>query len=315
MLFEPGERLARRVANGLTFNFRYSSKIARDFVMASGSAPDHVWEPQTTRAVTVLSQSGRNVIVGGAYFGDHALFIARVLAPGGICHCFELSADNIGMLTANLETNGIANVKVNQEALWSEDGAHIELAGIDSHASPRLAKVASADTFPSRSIDRYAETNQLDAIDVIMLDIEGGEYAAIQGAKGVLSREAASAPAVICEIHRRYSDWTRGLRHTPLCQRLIEHGYEVFAIRDYQSNEGEMQHLVELVDIDTAVIEGPPHGFNLLAIKTRSRLDPGVFRIVHHVSPKLLHHRDPKIHAPVVVSGAAPWHEDCQTVT
>lgn len=303
LLFEPGEHLARRVADGLTFNFRYSSKIARDFIMACGPTPDHVWEPQTTRAVTVLSRGGRNVVVGGAYFGDHALFIARVLSPEGMCHCFELSAENIRMLEANVAANGLTNVRVNQEALWSEDGVLIELSGSDSHASPRLADSTAVETFTSRTIDRYAEINRLAAIDVLMLDIEGGEYAAIQGAKRVLSQDPRSAPAVICEIHRRYSEWSNGLRHTALCQRLIEHGYEVFAIRDYQGNEGAMQQLVELVEIDTAVIDGPPHGFNLLAIKTRARLDPKVFRIVNHVSPKLLHHRDPKLHAPLVGTG------------
>jgi hypothetical protein len=47
------------------------------------------------------------------------------------------------------------------------------------------------------------------------------------------------------------------------------------------------------------VIGGPPHGFNLLAVKMRARLDAAVFRIVHGVSPKLLHHRDPRIFAPL----------------
>ena len=301
ILFEHRENLTRRVANGTVFNFQYSSKIARDFVMARGAEPDHVWEPQTTRAATVLSRGARNVIVGGAYFGDHALFIAQALRPGGVCHCFELSGESLRMLGTNLEANGIANVRANQEALWSEDGVRIELSGADSHASPRLAAAAgAAPTFASRTIDRYAEINRLDEIDLILLDIEGAEHAAIQGAQRVLSRSPQSAPVVICEIHRQYSDWSEGLRRTPLCARLIEQGYEVLAIRDYQGNEGRMLDVVELVDIDSAVIDGPPHGFNLLATKARGRLDPSVFRIVHNVSPKLLHHRDPRIHAPLV---------------
>jgi FkbM family methyltransferase len=299
ILFEPGEYLERCVADGTIFSFRYTSKIARDLIMA-GHAPDHVWEPQTTRAAITLSRGASNVIVGGAYFGDHALFIARALGPGGVCHCFEPSPESLRLLGNNLKANGIVNARINQEALWSVDGVRIALVGADSHASPRPATLGdSAPTAASRSIDRYAEINRLDTIDLIMLDIEGGEKAAIEGGKGVLSRDAASAPALICEIHRRYCDWSAGLRHTSLCRRLIEHGYEVFAIRDYQGNEGRMRAVVELVDIDSAVTSGPPHGFNLLAVKTRARLDPDVFRIVHNVSPKLLHHRDPRIHAPL----------------
>jgi hypothetical protein len=44
-----------------------------------------------------------------------------------------------------------------------------------------------------------------------------------------------------------------------------------------------MHTVVELVDIDSAIVSGPPHGFNLLAVKTRARLDPGLFRLVHNV--------------------------------
>lgn len=300
MLFDNGVLLSRRVSNGMTFHFRYSSKIARDFMLARESAPDHVWEPQTTRSIVALADGKQNVIVGGAYFGDHALYIAEALAAGGGCHCFELSSDNIEMLTRNLAENSIKNVKVNQEALWSLDDARIALDGADSHASPKAADPHSTiGTFTSRTIDRYVAVNGLTQVDAILLDIEGGEYDALLGAAKTLAAPAESAPALICEIHRHYVDWTTGLRNTPLCKLLIENGYEVFAIRDYQGNQAMANPTVELIDIDSAVIDGPPHGFNLLAVKSRDRLDPKVFKIVHGVSPKLLHHRDPKIFAPL----------------
>jgi FkbM family methyltransferase len=307
LLFEHGEALARQVSNGMTFNFRYSSKIARDFMLAREKAPDHVWEPQTTRSVVSLAKGQHNVIIGGAYFGDHALFVARALAQGGVCHCFELSSDNIEMLRSNLAANGVGNIKIVQEALWSSDDDRIALDGADSHASPKAADNTNASgTFTSRTIDRYVETAQLKSVDVIMLDIEGGEFAALQGARKVLARDRATAPALICEIHRHYVDWSNGLRATPMCALLIDHGYEVFAIRDYQGNQAMPSEIVELIDIDTAVISGPPHGFNLLAVKSRDRLDPNVFRIVHGVSPKLLHHRDPKIFAPLASGHERP---------
>jgi FkbM family methyltransferase len=289
----------RQVANGLKFNYRYTSRIAREFLMAQPAIPDHVWEPQTTRSIVALSQGQSNVIIGGAYFGDHALFVAKALGKGGICHCFELSPENIEVLKSNLRDNNISNVVVNAEALWSSDDVRIELGGDDSHASPKLSGGGDTVSYPSRSIDTYIQTQKLARVDVIMLDIEGGEFAALQGARKVLAQPADNAPALICEIHAAYSDWSRGLRHTTLCALMIENGYEVFAIRDYQGNEAMAGHKVELVDIDSAVISGPPHGFNLLAVKDRKRLDPKVFEIVKGVSPKLLHHRDQKIFGPL----------------
>jgi FkbM family methyltransferase len=299
MLVDENSVHTRQVSNGLKFNFRYSSRIAREFLMAQPAIPDHVWEPQTTRSVVALSEGGSNVIIGGAYFGDHALFVAKAVGKGGVCHCFELSSENIAVLKRNLADNEITNVVVNAEALWSIDDVRIELGGDDSHATPKLGQGGDAVTYASRSIDTYVHTNKLDRIDVIMLDIEGGEFAALQGARKVLAQSADKAPALICEIHSAYTDWSRGLRHTTLCALMIENGYEVFAIRDYQANEAMAGHKVELVDIDSAVISGPPHGFNLLAVKDRNRLDPKVFEIVKGVSPKLLHHRDQKIYGPL----------------
>ena len=305
LIFEDNELLQKRVRGGLTFNFRYSSKIARDFVLATEAEPDHVWEPQTTKSVIALSKGRKQVLIGGAYIGDHALYAARQLASGGTVHCFELSDSSVDLLKANLRDNNIANAVVNQQALWSEDGKWIELTGEDSHASPQEA--ASKDkAFPSRSVDGYLAEKGVTELDLLMLDIEGGEYKALQGAAKILASEKTNAPAVICEIHRHYVDWSNGLRNTPLCGLLIDNGYEVFAIRDYQGNENVQPPHVELVDIDSAVVSGPPHGFNLLAVKDRSRLDPSVFRIVHNVSPKLLKHRDPKIHAPLAVGHEKP---------
>jgi FkbM family methyltransferase len=301
LLFAPDELLKRTLADGTSFTFRYSSKIARDFVMARQPRLDHVWEPQTTKTVVALSRGKSQVIIGGAYFGDHAILVGKTLGPAGLCHCFELASDNIAMLSQNARDNGLANIRIIQQALWSRDGAAITLSGSDSHASPQEAEGDAVDNnqFISRTIDSYVAEQQLTDVDVIMLDIEGGEHDALVGAAGALSADNHRAPAVISEIHGAYTDWSQGLRATPQCALLISHGYEVFAIRDYQGNDPSAGDIVELVDIDSAVIAGPRHGFNLLAVKSRTRLDPAVFRIVANVSPKLLHHRDQAIHGPL----------------
>jgi hypothetical protein len=58
---------------------------------------------------------------------------------------------------------------------------------------------------------------------------------------------------------------------------------------------------IELIPAHTAYLEGPPHGFNMLAVKNPDSLiaDDKMFKVVPGVSPKLLRHRDPKIHAPI----------------
>src|SRR4051812_49729599 len=65
--------VTKSLANGLVLEFLYRSKIARDFVLSAPPAPDHVWEPQTTKLLLHLARGARNVVVGGAYFGDQAV--------------------------------------------------------------------------------------------------------------------------------------------------------------------------------------------------------------------------------------------------
>ena len=56
----------KELSNGLVFEFRYQSRIARDFVMSVPERPDHVWEPQTTRLLLQLARGAKHVIVGGS---------------------------------------------------------------------------------------------------------------------------------------------------------------------------------------------------------------------------------------------------------
>ena len=260
--------------------------------------PDHVWEPQTTRAALHFARSATAVVVGGAYIGDHAVLMARAMRGRGVVHCFEPSS-NAELLAKNARNNGIDNIVVNRMGLWSQDNAHLVLVGDDSHAHPEIAKAGTAGAFQAVTIDGYGARNAIDHVDLILLDIEGGEYDALTGSSRYLSQAPGTAPAVLFEVHRSYTDWSQGLDKTPIVQLLVGHGYQVFALRDYNSNVPMSGKAIELVDTQSVWLEGPPHGFNMLAVKSIDGLEAACFRFVRGVSPKLLKHRNPKLHAPL----------------
>jgi hypothetical protein len=109
----------------------------------------------------------------------------------------------------------------------------------------------------------------------------------------------------VFEMNRQYVDWSQGLRRTTIGGFLDSLGYELYGIRDYQSHVAMPGHPVELVPADTAFLEGPQHGFNMLAVRDSKIVSENpLFRIVPNVSPKLLFHRDPALHAPKFTSGA-----------
>jgi FkbM family methyltransferase len=295
--------LRKALATGLVFDFHYRSKIAREFVLSTPEAPDHVWEPQTTRLLVHLARRARQVLVGGGYFGDQVLPIAQALKTrGGTCHAFELNAEQAEMLRHNAALNALDNVVVNQVGLWSDDATELSLQGDDSFAFPKVAGGASPASFNTVTVDRYLRDRGVDRLDLIMLDIEGGELDALRGAAGQLARPAGEAPDIVFEVHRSYVDWSHGLARTPIVELVTSHGYTVHALRDFQANFDMKGKPIELIPLDTVYLEGPPHGFNLFAVKDRAVLDQGLgegfFTIVPGVSPKLLVHKSPRLHHP-----------------
>jgi len=298
--FEPNELVRKRLSTGEVFELRYRSKIAREFVMSWPREPDHVWEPQTTKTLVRLASGARHALVGGAYFGDHVVLMAKaMLARGGVCHAFEPNVDQCSSLRRNVEINALSNVEIHRMGLWSREDIQLRLEGEDSHAHSVAASSSDSATFSTATIDGYVAARGLPGLDLVMLDIEGGELEVLRGAANELSRDKESAPAVVFEVHRHYVDWTEGLHRTEVVRWLTDHGYRAFAIRDFNSNQNMAGRPIELVPAESAYLAGPAHGFNMLAVKSDTKLALlGDWKLCPDVSPKLLLHRDPALHHP-----------------
>jgi hypothetical protein len=94
-------------------------------------------------------------------------------------------------------------------------------------------------------------------------------------------------------------DWSAGLDNTDVARLLRTQGYALYAVRDYQSNVPMAGEPIELVAPAGAYLEGPPHGFNMLAVKDDAMVQGAPFRLCSGVSPKLLRHRDARLHQPL----------------
>lgn len=290
------DRYQKTLADGTQFRFLFRTKIARDFLMSETEHPTHVWEPQTTRLLLELSRGlAGDVVVGGAYFGDQAILVARHVPAGRVVHCFEPNAAQAEMLGGNARLNRLGNVRVNRLGLWSSSDARLRLDGFDSFANAVDATADDADAFATVTIDDYAAAGGL-KVGLIQLDIEGAELGALLGARRTL---AGDRPHIVFEVHRHYVDWSRGLAQTEICRYLAELGYTLYAVRDFNSHREMAGQPVELVPVDKVYLEGPPHGFNMLAVQDPAQVAGSGFRLVENVSPKLLAHKDPALHHPV----------------
>lgn len=295
VLHDEKDVYEKSLADGTRFRFLFRTKIARDFLMATQEHPSHVWEPQTTKLLLGLTSGLKgDVIVGGAYFGDQAVLVAKNIRPSGrTIHCFEPNLDQAGMLQHNFKINNLDNVRINTLGLWSESSVRLKLDGFDSFANAVKAG-ADEEGFETISIDDYRNQFNLE-IGLIQLDIEGAELGTLQGAVKTI---AQFKPHIVFEVHRDYVDWSHGLENTELCRLLLEAGYHVFAIRDFNSHYEMPGKPVELIPADKVYLEGPPHGFNMVAVQDAAIFSGPGYKIIKNVSPKLLLHKDPALHHP-----------------
>ena len=287
--------------NGLIFEVSPDSRIEQALLLSTEAHPDHVWEPQTTRLLTALAAETTNVIVGGAYIGDHVLFLARAVGGGttpGVIHGFEPMQHSFDRLLRNLEVNNIRNVVANRLGLWDRGKVVLTVEGHLGLASskPQAEENTSGEKIESISIDEYVESHEVSPVGLIMLDTEGGEEKALAGARETI---ATHKPNIVFEIHRHFVDWSEGLEKTSIVQFLQSHGYSVFAIRDFHNNYPMAGRPIEIIPIDRVYLEGPPHGFNALATTDPNLVKRLGLQIVENVSPKLLLHKDPALHHPI----------------
>jgi FkbM family methyltransferase len=139
----------------------------------------------------------------GAYHGIYSLVAGRRLGAGGRIVAFEPSPRECRRLRLHLRWNGISSTSVEPCAVGSAngDGTFFQVVSGDTSRNG-LRPPDSKDSvvkIPVKTIglDQYITDSRLQHVDVVKLDVEGGEMAVLQGAERVLTEVR---PIFICEL-------------------------------------------------------------------------------------------------------------------
>jgi FkbM family methyltransferase len=157
------------------------------------------WEPLQTALLVSLFQPGGVVVNVGANTGYYSLLAARRVGRSGRVHAFEIQPAMIDILRRNVAANDFEDIVAIVEAgCFSSAGEAV----IESHGDPGSARIGFAVQdglrVPLVTLDQYAETAQLDRVDVILIDAEGADFEILKGAADIL---LTHHPAVIAEVH------------------------------------------------------------------------------------------------------------------
>jgi FkbM family methyltransferase len=167
-------------------------------IRLAGNHPGHLYyireleEGRDRFLVELLTQftpTGGAAVDAGAHIGFVTVHLARAVGRQGRVFAFEPEAGSRSVLAANLERNSVAgHVTVFPQALGAGPATatlHVSGGGEGSSLAPVAGERGAAEVEIVALDDVLADGQ---AIDVVKLDLEGGETAALRGMRRILER-------------------------------------------------------------------------------------------------------------------------------
>jgi len=151
------------------------------------------YEPETTRLFQTLLQPGMTVVDVGAHGGYFSLIAANRVGAAGKVYAFEPYPASFEELQKNIELNGYKNIHAVRKAVSDRTGFHKLL--VNPKGSDRHSLYAGESTWErnspeveTTSLDDFLGTCNWPRVDLIKMDIEGAEPAALAGMKQTLEK-------------------------------------------------------------------------------------------------------------------------------
>ncbi|MCW3160905.1 FkbM family methyltransferase [Chryseobacterium oryctis] len=138
----------------------------------------------------------------GGNIGLFSLNASTIIGDKGKVYSFEAFKPNFIQFQNHISINNFQNIHLEHLAVADKKG-FIEILYNDDYnnvgmASSYLENYTSKEKVESTSLDEYVSEKQILKIDLIKIDIEGGEYSALKGMSSVLEN---LRPKVLIEIN------------------------------------------------------------------------------------------------------------------
>jgi FkbM family methyltransferase len=198
-------RLPRRFG-GLAFVCEVADVVSR-------TAFAGCWEPTQTLLISSLLQPGMSFVDVGAQWGYFTLVAAARVGPYGSVLSLEPHARLFRVLRDNVDLNHLrqvtplpvaAGATTSYQELVAYDESTGNFGGSWLRPGPPSPAAMHEQTgeriVEVRTLDDLAREHELDTIDLVKMDIEGGEAAAVRGMRGLLSH--ARVRWLLLEVHQ-----------------------------------------------------------------------------------------------------------------
>jgi FkbM family methyltransferase len=193
-----------------------------------------VYETGTTLLMERILKPGMVVIDVGAHVGYYALLAARLVGQEGRVYAFEADPANYRLLSENIELNSYSNLHAFSQAVTDHSGQlsfFLSPFGSDRNSlyAENTGGGAREVQVTAIALDEFIASVREAQIDLIKMDIEGAELAALEGMKETIKRTVR----LIVE----YSPLSMREKPEQLLNKLSELGFRISVI----SNDGNLE--------------------------------------------------------------------------
>lgn len=191
------------------------------------------WEAETTRLFKQLAKEGDTIVDIGANLGYYTLLASKIVGDSGKVYAFEPDPTNYKVLSSNIELNGCKNIITEQKAVSDANGKvtlYLDSKDVGAHTIYKNGKTKKSVTVDSVTLDEYFKGKEY-PINIIKMDIEGAEMAAIRGMEKII--ELNDDLKIFTEFHL---PWIRraGVLPEYFIAQLLEHyKFSITVIHDY----------------------------------------------------------------------------------
>lgn len=154
---------------------------------------------------------GMTVLDIGAHRGFHTLLLSKKVGPDGHVISFEPSPRDAKRLNLHLRMNFCRNVELKECALGEESSSG-NLYVVDANTvcnslkPPDTDLPATVTSIQIRKLDDVLTQAQVESVDFLKIDVEGGELGVLKGAPRLL--EKVPRPVILCEVlEKRTRPW------------------------------------------------------------------------------------------------------------
>lgn len=226
------------------------------------------YEAFESKLLLKLVRPGMNVLVLGANIGLHAIPLSKAVGPTGKVIAFEPDPINCSFLKRNSKLSKTENLRVEEVAVSNIDGEltfYKSQANLSNHRSylPNDEKDFNNGkeyiriNVPSTTIDTYLSKHRISP-DLILMDIEGGEYHAFKGMTKTLDSCRCTLVLEVCPFFLKQA----GADPFVFLQEIIQKGFSLHKISEESS---ELTEVTPAVLLESIVAKGV---VNLVALRS-----------------------------------------------